>query len=426
MKGHPPEVKKRMDGAKNGRFAAYFSPKKAPERAKTVNGRSGTGERRAFLPEKRRGPVSVGATGGGGGHSRGFSVYSSDDDFEKNAVFGNAVKGPGVKLNRGRAAPALRAFLFCAVMFAVPGARLFAQAPLFAVVPDDPRPGDPLTVALAEAPPDEPVYASLYHENGRRLSRARFFYYLSAVRDDGASPVSCWTAVLTVPATAAGGEMTIRLETMNENVTAVLAERRVTIAERRFNAEEIALNQSNTDIRTRPDPVKTAQSDELWAILTRTGNTVYSEGPFVPPVAANTRRTSLFGDRRVYVYSTGARDASIHAGVDYGVPTGTPVQSCARGKVVLAKFRISTGYSVVIEHLPGLYSLYYHLSALNVMEGSIIDAGVKIGESGATGLATGPHLHWEIRAAAENTDPDALVNRAVLDKNLILGKLGLR
>ena len=310
------------------------------------------------------------------------------------------------------------------VVCAVLGTPLFAQNVSFAVIPDNPRPGEPITVALA-SPPADPVYVSLYNGSNRRLSRARFFYYLSATRAANGEAVPCWTAVLTIPATAESGVMTLRLETGSGAVPAVLAEQRITVAERRFNAEEIPLNQSNTDIRTKPDPVKTAQTDELWAILSRTGNTVYSEGPFVPPVPANTRRTSHFGDRRVYVYTSGGRDASIHAGVDYGVPTGTPVRACARGKVVLAKFRISTGYSVVLEHLPGLYSLYYHLNAVSVMEGSIIDAGTKIGESGATGLATGPHLHWEIRAATENTDPDALVNRAVLDKNLILGKLGL-
>jgi murein DD-endopeptidase MepM/ murein hydrolase activator NlpD len=309
---------------------------------------------------------------------------------------------------------------------------LFAQNVMFAVIPDNPRPGEPLTIAFS-SPSADPVYASLYtlsNGSNRRLSRARFFYYLSVTStvSDGvpeSQPVSCWTAVLTIPSTAESGTMTVRIETANGKETVVLAEQQFTVAERQFNAEEIPLNQSNTDIRTKPDPVKTAQSDELWAILSRTGNTVYSEGPFVPPVPANTRRTSAFGSRRVYVYSTGARDTSIHAGVDYGVPTGTPVRACARGKVVLAKFRISTGYSVVMEHLPGVYSLYYHLNAVNVMEGSIIDAGAKIGESGATGLATGPHLHWEIRAATENTDPDSLVNRAVLDKNLIMSKLGL-
>jgi murein DD-endopeptidase MepM/ murein hydrolase activator NlpD len=322
-------------------------------------------------------------------------------------------------------------FVCAAVLRVMP---LCAQNAGFAVIPDNPRPGEPVTVAAA-ALPEGTVYASLYNSQNRRLARARFFYYITAepaVESSAASDapntsartVAC--AVLTVPSTAGSGAMKIRLETVNGQETAVLAEQSLAVAERRFNAEEIPLNQSNTDIRTKPDPVKTTQADLLWTILTRTGNTVYAEGPFVPPVPANTRRTSYFGDRRVYVYTTGGRDTSIHAGVDYGVPTGTPVRACARGKVVLAQFRISTGNSVVLEHLPGVYSLYYHMNTLNVVEGSIIDAGTTLGTSGATGLATGPHLHWEVRAATENTDPDALVNRAVLDKNLILGKLGLR
>jgi murein DD-endopeptidase MepM/ murein hydrolase activator NlpD len=306
--------------------------------------------------------------------------------------------------------------LFVCAVFLI-AAPLSAQSAVFAVIPDNPRPGEPVTVVMA-SPSAEPVYASLVNGQNRRLSRARFFYYMTAEAESGQA---VHAAVLAIPSTAGSGAMTIRLETER----GVLAEREMVIADRHFNAEEIALNQSNTDIRTKPDPEKTAQADELWAIIARTGNTVYHEGAFVPPVPVNTRRTSYFGDRRVYVYTTGGRDTAIHAGVDYGVPTGTPVRSCARGKVVLAKFRISTGYSVILEHLPGVYSLYYHMSALNVAEGSIIDAGTVLGQSGATGLATGPHLHWEIRVSTENTDPDALVNRAVLDKSLILSKLGL-
>jgi murein DD-endopeptidase MepM/ murein hydrolase activator NlpD len=316
-----------------------------------------------------------------------------------------------------------RPIAFVCAVFLV-AAPLGAQSALgvsgvaFAVIHDNPHPGEPVTVVMA-APPGEPVYASLVNGQNRRLSRARFFYYMTAGAESGQA---VHAAVLAIPSTSGSGVMTVRLETER----GVLAEREMVIADRHFNAEEIPLNQSNTDIRTKPDPEKTAQADELWAILSRTGNTVYHEGPFVPPVPVNTRRTSYFGDRRVYVYTTGGRDTSIHAGVDYGVPTGTPVRSCARGKVVLAKFRISTGYSVILEHLPGVYSLYYHMSALNVAEGSIIDTGTVLGQSGATGLATGPHLHWEIRVSTENTDPDALVNRAVLDKSLILSKIGLR
>jgi murein DD-endopeptidase MepM/ murein hydrolase activator NlpD len=86
--------------------------------------------------------------------------------------------------------------------------------------------------------------------------------------------------------------------------------------------------------------------------------------------------------------------------------------------------RIVTGNSVVIEHLPGVYSLYYHLDKIEVKEGDIVEAGTLLGLSGATGLATGPHLHWEVRVNGENTDPDVFTTRPILDKSLILSKLG--
>ncbi|MEE0353111.1 MAG: M23 family metallopeptidase, partial [Treponema sp.] len=66
----------------------------------------------------------------------------------------------------------------------------------------------------------------------------------------------------------------------------------------------------------------------------------------------------------------------------------------------------TTGWSVVIEHLPGLYSLYYHMSQLKVKEGDIVKPGQVIGFSGSTGLATGPHLHWEMRLNMEAVNPD--------------------
>jgi murein DD-endopeptidase MepM/ murein hydrolase activator NlpD len=172
------------------------------------------------------------------------------------------------------------------------------------------------------------------------------------------------------------------------------------------------------------DPQKTREAEQLWSILNRSGADVYSTGPFIPPLNSN-RRTSYFGDRRVFIYTDGGRDRSIHGGVDYGVPTGTPVWACATGKVVLARFRIVTGNSVVIEHLPGVYSLYYHLDSIAVSEGQILKAGETLGQSGSTGLATGPHLHWEIRAAGENTDPDAFTAAPVIDREAILSKLEL-
>jgi len=281
-----------------------------------------------------------------------------------------------------------------------------------AVIPDNPRPGEPITVAFTGVS-GENFHASLLNPQGQRLARSAFFYF---TKDNKGKIVQ--TAILAIPSTARSGLARIRIESSQENIGEV----QINIANREFRSEEIALNQQNTDIRTAPNPQRIRESDQLWAILNRTGSDVYTFGPFMPPVES-TRRTSLFGSRRVYRYVHGGTDVSIHAGVDYGVPTGTEVKASASGKVVLARSRIVTGNSVVIEHLPGVYSLYYHLDEIFVKEGAIITTGVVLGKSGSTGLSTGPHLHWEIRVSTENTDPDAFVARAILDKSAILSIL---
>jgi murein DD-endopeptidase MepM/ murein hydrolase activator NlpD len=225
-------------------------------------------------------------------------------------------------------------------------------------------------------------------------------------------------AILTVPSTAAPGPAQVRVEGPQESLNKIP----LTIRERDFASEEIVLNQALTQLRTAPDPQKTAEAEQLWAILSKTGTEIYGSGCFSPPVNS-TRRTSFFGDRRVFKYAGGKQDTSIHSGIDYGVPTGTPVTVCGPGKVVLARYRIVTGNSVIVEHLPGIYSLYYHLDSISVSEGAVVNAGTVLGKSGATGLATGPHLHWEIRVSGENTDPDVLISRPVLDKETILTKI---
>jgi murein DD-endopeptidase MepM/ murein hydrolase activator NlpD len=254
----------------------------------------------------------------------------------------------------------------------------------------------------------------------RRLARAVLFTLPLAVADSpaGLAGFMLRAAILTVPSTARPGPAIIRLD----GIPGPLNEIPLTIGERDFVSEIIELNQNLTELRTQPDPQKTAESEQLWAILSRTGTEIYCPGPFVPPVAS-TRRTSFFGDRRIFKYANGKQDSSIHAGVDYGVPTGTPVSACGPGKVVFAGPRIVTGNSVIIEHLPGVYSIYYHLDSIAVSAGTMASAGTLLGKSGATGLATGPHLHWEVRVSGENTDPDALMARPLLDKDAILTRI---
>jgi murein DD-endopeptidase MepM/ murein hydrolase activator NlpD len=285
--------------------------------------------------------------------------------------------------------------------------------PVFAVIPPAARPGEPVTIAYGGNFKDgpQPLSVSLLNSRGERLIKASFF-------DLGEGWQGVKAAILAVPSTARIGNALIRIE----SDSGVVRELPFTIENRVFVAETIPLNQANTDLRTVPDPQKTLESNILWAIISRTGKDIYSDGLFTPPVTS-TRRTSDYGDRRVYEYANGTSETSIHAGVDCGVPTGTPVMACAAGKVVLARERIVTGNTVILEHLPGLYSLYYHMDSIAVSEGEIVAAGTLLGLSGSTGLATGPHLHWEVRVSSENADPDAFLSRPLLDKQSIMDKL---
>lgn len=178
------------------------------------------------------------------------------------------------------------------------------------------------------------------------------------------------------------------------------------VTDKEFESETIKLDQRNTEIKTDTSTKRVTQIDRLNSILeTKDVNGVYETSGFLPPTQA-TRITSNYGDRRVYEYTNGKSSTSLHYGKDYGIPTGSTVSACARGKVVLAESRVSTGWSVVIEHLPGLYSLYYHMDSLSVSEGDIVEKGDLLGLSGATGLATGPHLHWEMRLNTWAVNPD--------------------
>jgi murein DD-endopeptidase MepM/ murein hydrolase activator NlpD len=296
------------------------------------------------------------------------------------------------------------ALFFCLVLHA------HAALVRYAVIPESPRPGEPVTIGVSA---DTGARTAALVLGGKRLTRAVFF---SVPLDVEEGPLLA--AVLTVPATVRPGEAKIVVEAAG----GIIDEIAIIIAGRDFVSEIIKLDPVLTGIRTDPDPQKTRESEILWGILNRTGKDAYHFGNFSPPVTA-TRRTSFFGDRRVFQYSNNTSDTSIHAGIDYGVPKGTEVSACGSGRVVLARTRIVTGKSVIIEHLPGIYSLYYHLDKIEVAEGILVEMGDLLGLSGATGLATGPHLHWEIRVFGENTDPDAFISRPILDKDTILSRI---
>jgi len=101
---------------------------------------------------------------------------------------------------------------------------------------------------------------------------------------------------------------------------------------------------------------------------------------------------------------------SEHTGRDYPVTEGTPVKAVAAGVVVLADEHFLTGNSVYIDHGDGMFSESFHLSALAVQAGDVVKRGDKIGKVGATGRASGVHLHLGLRWLGARVDPQPLLD----------------
>jgi murein DD-endopeptidase MepM/ murein hydrolase activator NlpD len=193
-----------------------------------------------------------------------------------------------------------------------------------------------------------------------------------------------------------------------------IAEAGFKVTDRSFAREDIWLDSALSNLRIDPDPRKTEQAVRYRALLAgRNPAAGQAETLFVRPVDTE-RRTSLFGTRRRYLYADGGVDVTTHWGIDYGCPTGTPVLAALSGRVVMAEDRIVTGKTIVIEHFPAVFTIYMHLETMVVVQDATVGRGETIGTVGATGLATGPHLHWELRVAEVACDPEALVG---LDKS---------
>ena len=196
----------------------------------------------------------------------------------------------------------------------------------------------------------------------------------------------------------------------------------ISVDHRSFPLETVKLDEANAAIRTVPDKRKDDEARRLYELLSKVDEAaIYAEpSTFLFPVEGGWRSAG-FGDARRYLYPNGSSGKSIHEGIDWAVVTGTAVLACARGKVAMAADREATGKTLVIEHLPGLYSLYFHLSSIDVEEGAMVERGERIALTGSTGMSTGPHLHWELRARGEAVDPEYWLGSAILDKDAVNG-----
>jgi hypothetical protein len=130
----------------------------------------------------------------------------------------------------------------------------------------------------------------------------------------------------------------------------------------------------------------------------------YGEGPFIIP--SDGKAHDNFGERRIF----NNEPRSPHSGLDISSPQGAPVRASNSGRVVLAKNLYFAGNTVIIDHGLGVFTSYLHFSKILTKTGEMVKKGDIIGEIGATGRVTGPHLHWGVKVSGSRVDPISLIH----------------
>jgi len=305
-------------------------------------------------------------------------------------------------------------FLFTALVLSFPCiSQELPDTPVYALSSETGKPGETvLAVYFAPVPP-ESFSLHLINNKEQVVAESRGFLY------EFTGSYAAAVGYIGLPSTLKPGNYSIQMEaaTMEGSVQ----ERRLfTVTERKFISEEIPLNMEMSDLRTSDDPRRYEEAQQLLELLyTFNPGSAFHTGRFALPVA-ECPESSHYGDRREFIYIDNETSNAIHNGIDFAAVTGTEVHACGRGKTVLVQDRFITGNTVVLEHFPGIYSLYFHLNSIDVEPGSIVEEGEVIGKVGKTGLATGSHLHWEVRVSGVPVDPYFFIDSGVLDKDEIL------
>jgi murein DD-endopeptidase MepM/ murein hydrolase activator NlpD len=165
----------------------------------------------------------------------------------------------------------------------------------------------------------------------------------------------------------------------------------VTVAKRYTEPSQQELERIHQDKTVKQDVFRQTDPQREWL------------GKFHAPVDA--RISDVFGTRRTF----NGKVQSMHQGLDYAVPPGTPVSAANTGTVLLASPLYFEGNCVVLDHGQGLLTLYLHLSDIKVKPGDRVKSGQEIGLSGGSGRATGPHLHLAVRWQGIYLNPATLL-----------------
>jgi len=254
------------------------------------------------------------------------------------------------------------------------------------------------TAARAIAPGEVVLFTARTEEPLDTLQVRAFDRTIATYRLDART----WQSVLGIDLDVVPGSYVVFFDGVARD-QAIKGTTTVTVKRRVFRTRTLRVDDAFVN---PPPPVIariTGEAAELERLWTDSAPDRLWVESFLRPVPG--QANSAFGTRSVF----NGQPRQPHGGADFLSPSGTPVLAPNSGRVVLARDLYFTGNTVVIDHGLGIFSLLAHLSVMNVREGTVVTRGDTIGEVGATGRVTGPHLHWAVRMNGARVDPLAVL-----------------
>lgn len=218
---------------------------------------------------------------------------------------------------------------------------------------------------------------------------------LAVVRDKGH-----WLALLGIPLDTLPGELEIAIRRGGNT-----SRRSISVGIKNYPEQRLTIRDQRKVEPNAADLARIEREQKLTEAVKRSFSAPEPNTDFILP--ASGRLSSRFGLRRIF----NGQPRNPHAGLDVAAGSGSPVHAPADGVIANTGDYFFNGNTVFIDHGQGLISAYMHLSRIDVDTGQRIRKGDRIGAVGATGRATGPHLHWAIILNNTPVDPELFIKR---------------
>jgi murein DD-endopeptidase MepM/ murein hydrolase activator NlpD len=178
---------------------------------------------------------------------------------------------------------------------------------------------------------------------------------------------------------------------------------RVQVGKGTFPIQHLTLPREKVDLDEASLARWKAEQQQVREALATDSLERHWESRFLEPVQGV--QTGVFGSVRVL----NGQPRNPHNGIDIAAPLGTEVRASSEAVVRLTVDHLLSGKGVYLDHGLGLYTMYFHLSEVLVEEGEVVRVGQAVGRIGASGRASGPHLHWGAKLNGARINPEALL-----------------